>query len=405
MPPLLHESSIRRIVRDAPAIPPPTPPGISYELFIGFLWAGVAIATIFLAGRLYARFRGPRRLHLDDVCILFAYVLILITAALWQYAAVDMYYILNVNAGVAPLEADFEARTRRWLVISFVVEIFFYTILILFKLSMLFFFKRLGTNINWFNYMWWPILFFSLSTYFVSIGDVEYRCLFNDLETITVFCNSPAGTSFLRTTLNVNCALDVISDFLMSDHVVMLIPIVLLWNVQIKWAKKLAFMGIFSLSIITMAISIARAADIGATQKSNGLPDSIVVACSSAFRQLFMGPSQSKAKPAWSPTASYYERLKSNFRSRAKRQNNIALYGVSTVTETGDNLDCTTIRESSDVGSHHDSEDFVLVPGGPRAIVACHTAPGPVRVRENQITQEHGYHITHHRIDGKYDRI
>lgn len=133
---------------------------------------------------------------------------------LWQYAARDMYYILNVNAGVAPIEADFFARMRRWLVISCVVEIFFYTILIMFKLSMLFFFKRLGTSVDRFNYLWWPILLFSLSTFFVSIGDVEYKCLFGDLNTITVYCNSPSAISFLRVTLNVNAALDVLSDFL-----------------------------------------------------------------------------------------------------------------------------------------------------------------------------------------------
>lgn len=54
----------------------------------------------------------------------------------------------------------------------------------------------------------------------------------------------------------------------------MLLPIILLWNVQIRLGKKLALVGIFSLSIVTMAVAIARAADIGATQKSNGLPDS-----------------------------------------------------------------------------------------------------------------------------------
>lgn len=54
----------------------------------------------------------------------------------------------------------------------------------------------------------------------------------------------------------------------------MVIPILLLWNIQIRWGKKIALFGLFSLSIITMAIAIARTADIGATQKSNALPDS-----------------------------------------------------------------------------------------------------------------------------------
>lgn len=54
----------------------------------------------------------------------------------------------------------------------------------------------------------------------------------------------------------------------------MAIPIILLVNVQMPWHKKIAFLGIFSLSMITIGVSIARAATIVALQKSTGMPDS-----------------------------------------------------------------------------------------------------------------------------------
>lgn len=38
----------------------------------------------------------------------------------------------------------------------------------------------------------------------------------------------------------------------------MIIPVTLIWNVRIQWGKKLALMGIFSLVIVTMVISIVR---------------------------------------------------------------------------------------------------------------------------------------------------
>lgn len=53
----------------------------------------------------------------------------------------------------------------------------------------------------------------------------------------------------------------------------MSIPMVLLLNVRMPWRKKLAFLAIFSVSMITIGVSIARAATIVALQKSNGLPD------------------------------------------------------------------------------------------------------------------------------------
>ncbi len=53
----------------------------------------------------------------------------------------------------------------------------------------------------------------------------------------------------------------------------MLIPFTLLWNVRMRWQKKLAFAGIFSLSIITMVIATVRAADVSATKWVTGQND------------------------------------------------------------------------------------------------------------------------------------
>lgn len=52
-----------------------------------------------------------------------------------------------------------------------------------------------------------------------------------------------------------------------------MIPVVLLWNVQMHLGRKLAFIGLFSLSLVTVAVAIARAAILGATKWANGLHD------------------------------------------------------------------------------------------------------------------------------------
>ncbi|KAK2616864.1 hypothetical protein QQS21_000242 [Conoideocrella luteorostrata] len=388
----------------------PSPPGISYELFIAFLWAGVAVASAFIAGRLYTRLRTSRRLYLDDYLISFAYVLLLVTAALWQWGAKDMYYILNVNAGLVQLDpVDFVKHMRRFLLVSFIVELFFYTILVLFKLSLLYFFKRLGSSAHRFKYFWWPTLVFSLCVYLVAIGDVDYKCLFGSLESITIRCNSPEGTKFLAVTLNVNCALDVLSDFL-----IMLLPILLLWNVQIRLGKKIALLGIFSLSIITMAVAIARAADIGATQKSNGLPDStylwfwsslqsflcIVVSCAAAFRQLFVASTRSQEKPAWSPTDSYYKRMASSFRSRQKTPNDADLYGVPSTRQMREDshngFNHRSTRDGSEETLQPSSQSPVLTPSPGKPVSACFRGPGWSQPHGNQITKEVEYRVTQH---------
>lgn len=54
----------------------------------------------------------------------------------------------------------------------------------------------------------------------------------------------------------------------------MAIPLTLLWNVRIHIRKKIAFSGIFSLTLITIAVAIARTADLHATAKPSGQQDS-----------------------------------------------------------------------------------------------------------------------------------
>lgn len=125
-----------------------------------------------------------------------------------------MYYILYLNAGLAPIEADLPKRMHQFLLATFIGDVFFYTILLCFKLSLLFFFRRLGRNINKFNYLWWPILVLSFCTWTISIADTQHKCVFGDVQTIITYCNSAAGTKFLRDTLDANCALDVVVDFL-----------------------------------------------------------------------------------------------------------------------------------------------------------------------------------------------
>lgn len=60
---------------------------------------------------------------------------------------------------------------------------------------------------------------------------------------------------------------------LISIVLVMIIPFTILWNVRIPMKKKLAFIGLFSLSILTIAVAIARTADLGATKKATGQQD------------------------------------------------------------------------------------------------------------------------------------
>ena len=186
----------------------------------GGVWAGVAVSGLVLVCRLVARSRGPRRLFWDDAFAISAFILVLVTGAVWQWAARSMYYALNVQAGIEPFDEDhFFPNMKRWLLASLIAELFFYTSLVLIKLAFLFFFKRLGHNVNFFKWVWWPVLVITLGSYIGSVGNVDYKCLVGPLDTILQECNTSSSIRFVITTLKANCAFDVLTDFLsMKPH-------------------------------------------------------------------------------------------------------------------------------------------------------------------------------------------
>lgn len=54
---------------------------------------------------------------------------------------------------------------------------------------------------------------------------------------------------------------------------VTIIPFTLLWGVRIPLRRKLAFTGLFSLTLVTIAAAIARAIETDVTKKANGAQD------------------------------------------------------------------------------------------------------------------------------------
>lgn len=96
----------------------------------------------------------------------------------------------------------------------------------------------------------------------------------------------------------------------------MLIPFILLWGVQIPKKRKFVFIGLISLTTVTMVISIARAADGFATHWNTQQDDAsyiclwtavepcaaMIVACLTAFPQLFapsLKPIYTHGEVAW----------------------------------------------------------------------------------------------------------
>ncbi|KAK4175391.1 hypothetical protein QBC36DRAFT_24832 [Triangularia setosa] len=283
-----------------------SPAAIPVKNFLAGSWTTASIALIFLGVRLYTRIRASRRLFWDDAILIFGALLVVLSAALWQWAAPTLWFILDVGAGVAfpgDLEKflqDVESTMR----VFFVEQLFFYSTLACVKLSLLFFFRRVGWHMTKLRIAWWSVLAFVVATWVASVGDAQWGCLVAKGFDIMAQCTEPPAIAYANLTLRVNCALDVL-----SDAAVLSIPIILIWDAKLRTAKKLAFIGLFSLTLLTMLVAILRVVGINSAKWANGQVDpsylwlwscietfiAMIVACLTAFPQLFVS---SNKKPA-----------------------------------------------------------------------------------------------------------
>jgi len=125
------------------------------------------------------------------------------------------------------------------------------------------------------------------------LADIQYDCLLKPVAYVFAKCDLKAATDFEWATLHANVASDLV-----TDAMIISIPILLLWNVRISTRKRIGLFGLFSLTITTMIFSIIRVTLVSTGTQANvswlytwgnvEVTVSIIVACLGSFRQLFV---------------------------------------------------------------------------------------------------------------------
>ncbi|PQE02870.1 CFEM domain-containing protein [Rutstroemia sp. NJR-2017a BBW] len=311
----------------------PTKVGIS-----GVIWGGFAIAAFCMVLRTIARIRNFKRLYSDDIFAFIALACAFTNAVLWQVYGGAMFDLMDVSAQIKTPGPDFVSRSEGYSRASGMVIVLFYTTLWSVKGSFLLFIRRLGTNITRHRYLWWPVCCFTLATYFACIGTIQYGCLFVPLQTIQTKCVTNSAVRFQQTTLKLNCAWDVLTDFL-----IMTIPISMVWGTQMRLRRKITFGVIFSLALITVIFAIVRTTEVSSLTR---MPDTswlymwsaiettiaIIVVCLTSIRGLFLNQEPSSQPARYIPPSSSDKST-----NKFKRALDSLLYGTtySTYVRTG----------------------------------------------------------------------
>ncbi|MCJ1357604.1 MAG: hypothetical protein MMC33_007600 [Icmadophila ericetorum] len=233
-------------------------PSIGKTLLLASLWTEVGIALCFVVIRLYGKLRLFRRLFVDDLFVVFAWVVLVANAVLVQWVAPSLYLIYEVAAGTATsVPDDFLDEVSRALHIAFATYVLYYAGLYINKVSFLFFFRTLNNNIKRQRILWWCVFAFTVSSLLISIGILDHRCFFGPVLDVESICHGDFPLQF-------STALDVISDAL-----IIWIPTNILWSVKIDIRKKLALVGICWLILFIIAFSITRISKL----QNGQLPD------------------------------------------------------------------------------------------------------------------------------------
>ncbi|KAK8078602.1 hypothetical protein PG996_004772 [Apiospora saccharicola] len=194
------------------------------------IWAVAAISAAFLVARVWIRVKSESKLRLDDYLVLAAWLMLLLSAVLWEVKADLLYWMYDVQYGRRPPSPDFVPAYATFMPCVFVWSELHPTCLWAVKFSFLVFFRRLGLKVDQHKGWWWAV--FAITAY---------------------QCPKTEHVRYQDIGIYVNLVIDIITDLLILS-----IPFRMLWNVQIPLHKKVALLGVFSLTIVIMVVSVIR---------------------------------------------------------------------------------------------------------------------------------------------------
>jgi hypothetical protein len=146
-------------------------------LIQGLIWSGAIVAFLFLIFRLFVRIHTFRRLFLDDLLTTAAWLMLLGQAIIWQTQLEAMYEQVQLAIGKLAPTAEVMERNAIFSRAELLVLFLFYSCLWSIKGSFLVFFWRIGANLRPYKIWFWCVLAFTIASYAISVGDIQYPCL------------------------------------------------------------------------------------------------------------------------------------------------------------------------------------------------------------------------------------
>ncbi|KIN08814.1 hypothetical protein OIDMADRAFT_76981, partial [Oidiodendron maius Zn] len=199
-------------------------------------------------------------MQMEDICMYGALVSFAIMCALYLATIPTFFNITAIEEGLmepyASLESDLVVMLKEF----FVVQFFYWLTLWAVKWSLLFMFKRVTDGLPLYNRLWWAMLVFSILTFIGCCISNFTSCSSMHAWFTAGLCETPRDSRAKTISLWYCLGVDLLTDLL-----IMAIPIRVLWNLRISLLEKISIGVVFVVGIITMVTAIVRSVSLEST--------------------------------------------------------------------------------------------------------------------------------------------
>lgn len=213
----------------------------------------LSIAVSFVFVRTGARWIGARRFSWEDGWCWLAAICLVLVGSLYVKILPNIYWVQDVRDQIRKPDADFFAKGNEMLLYIQAIQVFFWTCLWSVKISLLLMFKRLTERVPVHRIIWWVVMVITIVTYIGCIITQLTACVDISKATTIGGCSAEADIKRQAISLYYALAVDVLTDFL-----VMAIPVSLIWRLQINIYEKLGIGIAFSAGLATVIVALLR---------------------------------------------------------------------------------------------------------------------------------------------------
>ncbi|KAH8694267.1 hypothetical protein BGW36DRAFT_384622 [Talaromyces proteolyticus] len=242
---------------------------VSEHQLLSTAYAMISIATVFTVVRTVLRFTHRKGgIQIEDYFAMFSWASFIVLCVLYIVVTPPLYRV-DTAISTGQLYPTMEADAMLMVKIFFANTMIFWIVLWSVKLSLLFLYRRLFEGLPGQMRWWWAVFVFTIMTLIGCIISNFTSCASMHEWFTPGLCSSHRDVIAQVASLYFAFAVDVITDIM-----IMLLPIKLIWALRLPLGQKFAIGGLFSIGIICVVMAVVRTVQIGSQAKSNSTPSS-----------------------------------------------------------------------------------------------------------------------------------